>query len=120
MEKERIIVSENNEEKVSAKKALEVTENNMDVLDLAIGKVKVSKRLYQICCAVGVVSTGIGAVGLVLSGPIAPVAIAIGFGTTSAVYSGVMAKKETNKEAMLCEDYNKNLDSYEAVLAKTK
>lgn len=108
------------EKKVTVEEALEVANSNMYELDTQIGKVKFSKGLYNVCAGIGGLSAGVGVVGVVLSAPIIPIVAAVGFGTAATVYSVNMARKERRKEDALIEEYDKNVDYVNNVLAKRK
>lgn len=110
----------NDEKRVAAEEALEVANSNMYELDTQIGKVRFSKTLYNVCAAIGCLSAGVGVVGIVLSAPIIPIVAAVGFGTPATVYSVNMSRKERRKEDALIEEYNKNVDFANNVLAKVK
>ena len=108
------------EEQDTVEDSLQIAEDNMEILDTQIGKVKFSRRFYNVCAGIGGVSAGIGIVQFVLSAPIVPVVAAVGFGTAAVIFGTKMSKKECQKEDALIDEYNKNVDYARNVLAKRK
>ena len=123
-ENEKVIIDEEvvdiTDEQDTVEDSLQIAEDNMEVLDTQIGKVSFSRKFYNVCAGIGGVSAGIGIVQFVLRAPIVPVVAAVGFGPAAVIFGAKMAKKECSKEAILIEDYNRNLDYVKNVLAKRK
>jgi len=105
---------------VTREEALNRIEENFNELEIAYGKVRISKKFFALCGVLGTVSAGIGIVGLATVGFVLAPITAAGLGIGAAVSSIFFYKDELNEEKRLDNHSIKNQAALHRIEEKAK
>lgn len=104
-----------NEQIVTKEEAVERIQDNLEEIDCAAGRIRVSKTFFKVCAAIGAGATVIGGIGIgVLGFTLVPVATT-GLGIASVVTGLAFNKDKNNEMDDMARSQQRNLQALRSI-----